>query len=182
MGGSKAENVAWALLDVSKQSVNTRDNVQLEMFEYPVDLRKGASTQSSSSASSSSASGGCGAASAASSPSSASSSGSSGSSGHHHHHHKQPLTPANVFLSVGLTLTRLEVSEHGGILEDEADEVVGSEGEGCAENDDDAPLDAESAPEVGSIAGAAPPPRAKVDKSPVKSPPPLPPRSASGLS
>jgi myosin-5 len=34
------EPIAWSLLDVSKNTVDTADNVQLEMYEYPVDLRK----------------------------------------------------------------------------------------------------------------------------------------------
>ena len=32
--------MAWTLLDVGKRTVDTKDNVQLEMYEYPVDLRK----------------------------------------------------------------------------------------------------------------------------------------------
>jgi hypothetical protein len=34
------EPIAWTILDVSKNTVDTGGNVQLEMYSYPVDLRK----------------------------------------------------------------------------------------------------------------------------------------------
>jgi hypothetical protein len=150
--------VAWALLDVSKQSVNTRDNVQLEMFEYPVNLRKGTT------------------------PAAAPNSSSTSPGGSH------SLHPANVFLSVELTLTRLEDTHEekggggggsgdgGGFLED------GSE-EGGRLDDGDAPLSADAAPEVGSIAGLPPLPSRKVlsRSASGKAPPTLPPRTSSGI-
>ena len=38
--GGPGQCLAWTLLDVGKRTVDTKDNVQLEMYEYPVDLRK----------------------------------------------------------------------------------------------------------------------------------------------
>jgi len=156
-GSGEQHNVAWALLDVSKQSVNTRDNVQLEMFEYPVNLRKGTTPAAAPNSSSSSSPGG-----------------------------DHSLHPANVFLSVELTLTRLEDTHEekdggggsggGGFLE------VGSE-DSSRLDDGDAPLSADAAPEVGSIAGLPPPPSRKVlsRSASGKAPPTLPPRTSSGV-
>jgi len=39
-GGADGEPIAWAMLDVSKQTIDTKDCLQLEMYEYPVALKK----------------------------------------------------------------------------------------------------------------------------------------------